>query len=107
MGDAEFEKSLLKTIDLQIRQIFGESGMSVIYNYLQSALSLRHEDIPRRLEVFAEGLDKFLSSGARVVEKVILDDLYSDYGHEFQFKQGYNFVDYINELRTTITKNTK
>lgn len=100
----EFERSLVRTIDMQLEQIFGEKGKSVIYSYLQSALSLRQEEIPKRLDVFAEGLDKFLSSGAKVVEKVILDELYSDYGQDFQFKQGYDFADYIKELRKTVVK---
>lgn len=100
----EFEKSLMKTIDVQLKQVFGDTGTSVIYNYLQSTLSLQQEDIPKKLETFAEGLDRFLSSGARVVEKVILDCLYSDFGQEFQFKEGYTFVDYVNVLKTTVNR---
>lgn len=105
--EIEFEKSLIKTIDVQLKQVFGETGTSVIYNYLQSALSLQQEDIPKKLEVFAEGLDRFLSSGARVVEKVILDGLYSDFGQEFQFKEGYTFADYVNVLRTTVKRDDR
>lgn len=103
----EFEILLMKTIDTQLKQVFGETGTSVIYNYFQSAFSLRQEEIPKKLEVFAEGLDKFLSSGAKVVEKVILDGLYSDFGQEFQFKEGYTFVDYVNELRKVINESGK
>jgi hypothetical protein len=101
-----FEKSLSKTIDVQLKQVFGESGALVIYQYLESTLSLRQEDIPRKLEEFSEGLDRFLSSGARVVEKVILDGLYSDFGQEFQFREGYDFVDYVNELKTAVKRNS-
>lgn len=97
----------MNTIDVQLKQVFGETGTSVIYDYLQKALSLRQEEIPKKLEAFAEGLDRFLSSGARVVEKVILDDLYSDFGREFQFKEDYTFVDYVNALRTTVKKDDK
>lgn len=95
---AEFEKALMKTIDERLRQIFGETGTSVIYSYLRDSVSLPHEDIPKKLKVFAEGLDIFLSSGAEVVEKVILEGLYSDFGQEFQFKEGYDFADYVHEL---------
>jgi len=105
--NVEFEKSLMKTIDGQIKQIFGETGASVIYNYMQSVLLLRQEEIPKKLEIFAEGLDKFLSSGAKVVEKVILDGLYSDFGQEFQFKEGYTFVDYVNALKNAVKKDNK
>ncbi len=101
----DFERSVKKSIDMQLRQVFGETGTSVIYNYLQSALSLSQEEIPRKLEIFSEGLDKFLSSGARVVEKIILDGLYSNFGKQFQAKEGYRFVDYINELKQAMKEN--
>ena len=69
--EADFEKSLMRTIDMQLKQVFGETGASVIYQYMQSTLSLRQEEIPRKLEAFSEGLDRFLNSGARVVEKPV------------------------------------
>ena len=103
----DFEKSLVRTIDTQLRQVFGETGTLVIYQYLQSNLSLRQEEIPKKLEAFSEGLNRFLSSGARVVEKVILDKLYSNFDQEFEFKEGYDFVDYVEHLRTDLTKNDK
>lgn len=105
--EVNFEKTLVRTIDTQLKQVFGETGASVIYQYLQSTLSLRQEEIPRKLEVFSEGLDKFLSSGARVVEKVILDGLYSDFGREFQFKEGYSFADYVEELKEAAKRPSK
>ena len=105
--EVEFEKSLIRTIDTQLKQVFGETGASVIYQYMQSTLSLRQEEIPRKLEAFSEGLNRFLSSGARVVEKVILDKLYSNFDQEFQFKEGHNFVDYVKDLRTEVKRNGK
>jgi len=103
----EFEKALMETIDVQLKQFFGETATSVIYGYLRTALSLRQEEIPKKLEVFSEGLDKFLSSGARVVEKVILEGVYSDLGQEFQTIEGYTFVDYLDELRTAVERSGK
>lgn len=99
---AEFDESIIEAIDVRLKQIFGDVGTMAIYNYLQSALSLPQEEIPGKLEIFAEGLDRFLSSGSKVVEKVILDGLYSNFGQKFEFKKGYNFVDYVNELKTTL-----
>jgi len=100
----KFEKSLMKTIDEQLMRIFGKKGTSIIYDYMQNALALQQDEIPKRLELFTEGLDKFLSSGAKVVEKVILDDLYTGFGQEFKFKEGYNFADYIQALKATVNK---
>lgn len=97
-----FKKSVRKTIDAKLKHVFGETGTVVIYNYLQSALSLQQEEIPEKLEIFIEGLDRFLSSGAKVVEKVILDGLYCEFGKEFQSKEGYEFIDYVNDLKSSI-----
>jgi hypothetical protein len=100
----EFEKSVLRAIDLQLKQVFGETATMIIYNYLQTALSLQQEDIPARLEIFTDGLNKFLSSGAIVVERVILENLYYELGREFEVKEGYRFPDYVNELREEMRK---
>lgn len=96
---AGFDESIVETIDVRLKQIFGEAGTVAIYNYLLSSLSLPQEEIPKKLEVFAEGLDRFLSSGSKVVEKVILDGLYANFGRKLEFKKGYTFADYVNELK--------
>ena len=102
MREGKFTKSLVETIDTRLKHIFGETATSVIYSYLQTSYSLPQEKIPERLDTFADGLNEFLSSGARVVEKVILEDLYCNFGQKFKVKEGYRFTDYITELKTKI-----
>ena len=98
----EFEKRLLKTVDKELKRIFGEVATLLIYSYLESNLSLKQEDIPKKIEVFSKGLDNFLSTGAKVVEKVTLENLYSSFGFEFRAKKGFSFVDYVNELKRRV-----
>ena len=98
----EFEKRLLKTVDKELKRIFGEVATSLIYSYLEDNLSLKQEDIPKQIEVFSKGLDSFLSSGAKVVEKVTLENLYLSFGFEFKAKEGFSFVDYVNELKKRV-----
>lgn len=100
MTERKFSKSLTETIDSQLKNIFGEMATSAIYKYLESSHSLKQDNIHEKLDVFSDGLTEFLSSGARVVEKVILEDLYCNFGQEFNFKEGYKFTDYIDELKT-------
>jgi hypothetical protein len=104
LNKIEFEKSVLRAIDLQLKQVFGETATMIIYNYLQTAVSLQQEDIPAKLEIFTDGLNKFLSSGAIVVERIILENLYYDLGREFEVKEGYRLPDYVNELKEEIRK---
>ncbi len=102
MDDGEFTKSLVETIDSHLKNIFGEMATSVIYKYLQTSYSLTQDKIPEKLDVFTNGLTEFLHSGALVVEKVILEDLYCNFGQEFHSKEGYKFTDYIDELKSKI-----
>ena len=65
---------LFRIVDKVLKQIFGELAAVTIYKYLEEKYSLKREDIPDEPEMFAEGLEKFLSdSGASLVFGTILD----------------------------------
>jgi hypothetical protein len=101
----EFEKALLKTVDGELKQIFGENATQVIYNYLKHDHRIEPEQIPKKIDVFFEGLHNFLGSGASVVEQTVLKKLHLNYGRRYHTKEGYNFVDYIAELKTSLRNN--
>lgn len=52
---------LFKIVDKVLRQIFGEPATLFIYQYLEEKHSLKREDIPNELEIFTDGLEKYLS----------------------------------------------
>jgi len=97
-----FGKSLIEAVDKELKRIFGEVATLVIYGYLESNLSLRQEEIPEKIEVFANGLNSFLSSGARVVERIILENLYSSFGFKYEVVEGRGFVDSVKELKNRL-----
>jgi len=74
----EFDKLLAKIIDDSLREVLNENAASAIYAYLRSNYSLNQEEIPQKLDLFVNGLHKFLSTGAYAVEHVILENLYSN-----------------------------
>jgi hypothetical protein len=93
-----FEKMLLSVIDESMKQIFGEGTTKSIYHYLENDYSLKYPDIPQKPEVFAKGLEEIFRSGSRVVEAVIISNLYSKIGLPCQKRKGQKFADYITEL---------
>lgn len=101
-GKDKFNKLLLKVIDEELKQIFGEAATLIIYNHLEKNYSLKREEIPEKIEVFIRGLEEFLSSGAQVVEKIILKKVYSSFGLQCQIKEGYSFIDYVTKLKKNI-----
>ena len=96
----EFERILLKTINDVLLEIFGENATSIIYGYIEKNYSLTQQNIAHNLQTFIRGLNEFLGSGARMVQIMILKELYSNFGFELeQIDDRRSFADYINELK--------
>lgn len=76
---SEFDEKLIVAVDEVLKETFGEPGQ-LIYAYINSQ-SLKPEEIPEKLEAFANCLENF-SSGGLVLEAMILRNLYSSFGLE-------------------------
>ena len=91
-----------KAIDQVLRKIFGDEATLLIYKYLENRYSLRQDEIVEKIDVFAEGLEEFLRSGAYIIEMKILEDVYSSYGltrrPEFERRRKYDFVSQMKML---------
>jgi len=90
---------LLKVIDDTMRQVFREEGTKVIYGFLANNSHLKREEIAEKPEVFSAGLEKLMVSAAQIIEKTVLKNLHRRVGLKFVEKEGYEFSDYIKELR--------
>ena len=95
----KFEKLLIKSVDDGLKDTFGETAAEIIYKHLERNHSLKREEIPKKLEVFIEGLENFLDSGAIVVEGLVLENLCSNLGLERPSKERLSFVDYVTKLK--------
>jgi hypothetical protein len=88
---------LFKIVDKVLKQVFGETATLFIYKYLEEKHSLNREDIPNQPEIFAEGLEKYLSeSGASLVLGMILGE-----SSELKLKkaEGVGFFEHLKELK--------
>ena len=74
------EDKISKIVDRVLKQVFGKEATHLIYKHLESHYSLKQDEITERIDVFAKGLEEFLNSGAAVIERKILQDIYSSYG---------------------------
>jgi len=90
---------LFEVIDETMKEVFKEEGAKAIYNYLANNSHLKLEEIAEKPEVFSAGLERLLGSGASVIENLILKNLYRKLGLKFEEKKGYEFSDYIRELK--------
>jgi hypothetical protein len=72
------EDNIFKVIDRVLNQVFGREATLLIYRHLEHNYCLKRNQISERIEIFARGLEDFLRSGAYVVERKILEDVYSN-----------------------------
>ena len=70
--------AVLAIIDKVLNQVFGKEATILIFRYMEHNYSLKRSEISDKIELFAQGLEDFLRSGAYVIERKILEDLNSD-----------------------------
>jgi hypothetical protein len=65
-------------IDRVLSQVFGKEATTLIYGHMERKYCLKRSEIGDKIDLFAQGLEDFLKSGAYVIERKILEDLDSD-----------------------------
>ena len=100
------EDRISKVIDRVLTQVFGEEAAHVIYWHLEHNYSLKRDEVAERIDVFAKGLEEFLSSGAYVVERKILDDIYSNFGllRRLELEKTQCDSDFADQIRSLMRK---
>jgi hypothetical protein len=100
------EDKISKIIDKILEQVFGEEATSLIYKYLENNYSLKQDEIAEKIEVFAMGLENLLKSGANVIERKILEDIYTNYSslRRLELEKLQEDCDFISQIKTFIQK---
>jgi rRNA maturation protein Rpf1 len=90
---------LLNAVDETLKQVFKEAGTEVVYNFIENKCHFKCKEIAEKPEVFSADLKRLLVSATPMIEKMILKNLYSKLELQFVDKEGYEFSDYIDQLR--------
>lgn len=95
-----FDKLLLGSIDDALGAL-GESAKQSVYIHIERNFRIARNEIPENLSQFQEGLEKIFGMGARLLEILIMKNLYSKIGHEFNMdkNQQLEFIRYVNAAR--------
>lgn len=103
MNSEDFKRVLIEAVDNGLLNL-GESPRSAIYFHLERNLQLKREEIPEKVEKFAQGLENIFGPGSRVVVRVIAKDLYTRLGFEFKEKRNFEFKDYVKQALKKLKK---
>jgi hypothetical protein len=95
------ENKISQIIDRVLKQVFGEEAAYLIYGHLENRYSVRQDEVAEKIDLFARGLEEFLSSGAYVIERKILEDMYSSYGllRRLELERTQEEYDFVSQVK--------
>ena len=91
MPKNRFDKLLLEAVDEGLSSL-GESSKQAIYFHLARSFNIRRNNIPSKIEVFAEAIEKIFGLGANFLEALIMRRLYEKIGGVFEWKEPEELV---------------
>jgi len=99
---SDLDQRILKCIDDGL-QTLGEGGKQAIYYYLEKNLGLKKEEIPKKPEVFCNGLNSiFGKEGTNLIGRWIVEKLKRNFTLNEQSK--VNLAEAIAEIKASQKK---
>jgi hypothetical protein len=91
-----FDKLLLEVVDDTLSSL-GDSARQAIYYHLEDKFEITKNDIPYRLEDFADGLEKIFGLGAKFLEILMMKKLYERIGQPLKWNENKElmFAEYV------------
>ena len=82
--DDEFNSIMLEAVD-EALSFLGESAKRAIYYHLEEKFKIRREEIPVKIDDFAEAIEEIFGMGAKIIEMQIMKNLYKKVGRNFKY----------------------
>jgi len=96
----QLDMKIMEAVDESLAS-FGDSVRQVVYFQLQSNYNVPKQEIPTKIEEFAEAIEAIFGIGARLIEMKIIETLYSKANGFLYIPKDENlmFKDYVQNLR--------
>ena len=95
---AHFNEILLEAVDYGL-MVLGEKVRQAIYESLENRYELKRREIPERLDVFHQGLERMFGPSLKIVERLIAKNLYQKLGLNFTPRPDWTLIEYVNIAR--------
>jgi len=102
-----FETALIEAVDEGFSP-FGNSSKQAIYFHLENTFKIKKQEIPCKIEEFADAIEKIFGAGAKLIEIRIIEALHEriqDFVH-LPKKGELVFTEYVANLRAFLKLRT-
>ena len=95
-----FERLLMEAIDEGLSSV-GDSPKHAIYFHLEKSFNIKKKEIPKKVEVFEDAIEKIFGFGAEFLEVLIMKRLYEKIGGvlELEDTSDFAFTKYVNTAK--------
>ena len=99
---------MLESVDEALASL-GDSAKQAIYFHLEDKFSIEKNQIPQRVEDFADGLEKIFGVGAQFLEILIMKKLYEKTGQPLEWSGNKEliFAEYVTAAKRSFPKRRK
>jgi len=103
-----FEKLLLEAVDDGLSSL-GDSAKYAIYFHLEKTFNINKQNIPSKIEEFADAIEKIFGFGAKPLEVLIMRRLYEKVGGAVEYPKHKDlvFAEYVAAARQSFLKKEK
>jgi hypothetical protein len=104
----DFEKLLLEAVDEGLASL-GESSKQAIYFHLEKSFIINKQEIPQKIEAFADAIEKIFGAGADSLEILIMKRLFEKVGGNFELHDStdFAFTEYVTAAKRSLLKKKK
>lgn len=103
----DFEKLMLEAVDEGLSAL-GESSRQAIYFHLDKSFDIKREQIPDRLNAFAQAIENIFGAGAGCLEVLIMRKIHEKIGGvvEWDESKGFSFIEYVSVAKRSFQDRT-
>lgn len=108
MSKRDFDKLLLEAVDQGLSSL-GESSKQAIFFHLEKRFNIKKQEIPHRIEAFADALEKIFGLGANFVEILIMKQLHEKVGGSLEWSESKDltFIEYVTAAKRSFLRKGK
>jgi len=98
---SQSDSKIIEAVDESLAS-FGESARQVVYFQLKNSYHMTKQDIPNKIEEFAEALEAMFGVGARLIEMKIIEALHAkaEGFTLFPSAEDLMFKEYVENIRS-------
>jgi len=102
-----FEAAVIEAVDEGFA-LFGHSSKQAIYFHLENTFKIKKQEIPYKIEEFADAIEQIFGAGAKLIEIRIIEALHGKnqgFVH-FPKKRDLMFTEYVDSLHAFLRPQT-